>query len=169
MATSGINLSEYDPNKLPSVEGLRFAILISEWNEEITSALATGAIETLQNNGVSEENLMVSHVPGTFELPSAANILLSKSQFDAVICIGSVIRGETEHFTFVCEAAAQGIKDVSIKHDVPCIFCVLTDDNIQQSRDRSGGKHGNKGVEAAVAAIKMAAFSKGLENNSSVL
>ena len=155
MATAGTNLSSYDATKLPDVSQYRFGILISEWNHQITNALGEGAISTLQENGISNEHIIVEHVPGAYELPTAANFMMASNKVDAVICIGSVIRGETEHFTFVCEAAAHGIKDVAIKFNAPVIFCVLTDDNMQQSIDRAGGKHGNKGVEAAVAAIKM--------------
>ncbi|MCB0480370.1 MAG: 6,7-dimethyl-8-ribityllumazine synthase [Flavobacteriales bacterium] len=155
MATAGINLSDYDASKLPNVISKKIGVLVSEWNPEITNALAKGAIDTLLQNNIPASHIAIEHVPGAFELPSAANMMLASNLVDAVICIGSVIRGETEHFTFVCEAAAQGIKDVSVKFNSPVIFCVLTDDHLQQSIDRSGGKHGNKGVEAAVAAIKM--------------
>ncbi len=158
MATIHNNLSEYDHNLVPDGEHLNIALVVAEWNEEITSALAQGAFDTLLKHNVKKGNIDIKHVPGTYELPLGAQLCLEQKKYDAVICVGSVIRGETEHFTFVCEAAAQGIKDVSIKTRKPVIFCVLTDNNIEQSRDRSGGKHGNKGVEAAITALKMARF-----------
>jgi 6,7-dimethyl-8-ribityllumazine synthase len=156
MATSGKNLSQYDRSLLPDVSGLRFGLVVSEWNAEITEALYSGAAAVLMDCGVSEANLIRWNVPGSFELPHGCRRLIHQEKPDAVIAIGSVIRGETAHFDFVCQATALGIKDLNLQQDVPVIFCVLTDDNLQQSIDRSGGRHGNKGAEAAVAAIKMA-------------
>lgn len=155
MATAGTNLSDYDATQLPDVSHKKIGIVVSEWNDSITNGLAQGALDTLLENGFSPSNIVLEHVPGAYELPLGAQFLLTSKKVDAVVCIGSVIRGETEHFTFVCEAAAQGVKDVGLKYNAPVIFCVLTDNNKQQAIDRSGGKHGNKGVEAAVAAIKM--------------
>ncbi len=156
MATAGKNLSDFDKANTPSAKPFRFAIVVSAWNEEITTPLRQGAREALAELGALPENIEIHHVPGSFELPVASLWLAESGKVDAIVAIGSVIQGETRHFEFVCQAVAQGIKDVGIKTGVPAIFCVLTDDNIQQSRDRSGGKHGNKGVEAAVAAVKMA-------------
>ncbi len=155
MATT--NLSAYDKNTIPNAKSLRFGIVVSEWNSDITENLLKGAIRTLEENGVADQNILVQWVPGSFELIFGCSQMLKTEELDAIIAIGNVIRGETEHFTFVCEGVTQGIKDLNLIYDVPTIFCVLTDNNKQQSIDRSGGKHGNKGVECAVAAIKMAA------------
>lgn len=160
MATALSNLSEYDASKVPSCEGAKVAVIISEWNEEITSNLAKGAIETLINHQVDEEDIIVKHVPGTFELPLGAQMILEKeNDLDAVICVGCVIQGQTKHFDFVCQGATQGIMDVGLNYNLPVVFCVLTDNTIEQSRARSGGEHGNKGVEAAVTALKMIHFN----------
>ncbi|MBM6500730.1 6,7-dimethyl-8-ribityllumazine synthase [Flavobacterium macrobrachii] len=157
MATENKNLSEYDKNQLPNAKDFRFGIVVSEWNDKITNGLFKGAESALLDCGVSPENIIRWNVPGSFELIYGAKLMLEKvEKLDAVITIGSVIKGETMHFEFVCEGVTQGIKDLNIQSDVPVIFCVLTDNNEQQSIDRSGGKHGNKGVEAAIAAIKMA-------------
>jgi len=160
MATIHKNLSTYDKNTIPNAKSFRFGIVVSEWNSNITEGLKKGAIETLLENGVAEENIVTWDVPGTFELPFGSKHMLQTQDVDAVIAIGSVIQGETKHFDFVCSGTAQGIMDLNIHGDVPVIFCVLTDNNMQQAIDRSGGIHGNKGTEAAVAAIKMATLSK---------
>ena len=157
MATENKNLSEYDKNQLPNAKDFRFGIVVSEWNDKITNGLFDGAESALLDCGVSPENIIRWNVPGSFELIYGAKLMLEKvEKLDAVITIGSVVKGETMHFEFVCEGVTQGIKDLNIQSDVPVIFCVLTDNNEQQSIDRSGGKHGNKGTEAAIAAIKMA-------------
>jgi len=156
MATIHKNLSTYDKNTIPNAKGFRFGIVVSEWNSNITEGLKKGALDTLLENGVTEDNIVVWDVPGTFELPFGSKHMLQTQDVDAVIAIGSVIQGETKHFDFVCSGTAQGIMDLNIHGDVPVIFCVLTDNNMQQAIDRSGGIHGNKGTEAAVAAIKMA-------------
>jgi len=160
MATIHKNLSTYDKNTIPNAKNFRFGIVVSEWNSNITEGLKKGAIDTLLENGVVEDNIVTWDVPGTFELPFGSKHMLQTQDVDAVIAIGSVIQGETKHFDFVCSGTAQGIMDLNIHGDVPVIFCVLTDNNMQQAIDRSGGIHGNKGTEAAVAAIKMAALSK---------
>lgn len=162
MATIHKNLSNYDKDTIPNAKHLRFGIVVSEWNEDITRGLKVGAYETLIENHVALENILVWHVPGSFELIFGAKRMIETQNVDAVIAIGSVIQGETKHFDFVCEAVAQGIKDLNVQTDTPVIFCVLTDNNLQQAIDRSGGKHGNKGTEAAVAAIKMAALNEKL-------
>ena len=157
MATENKNLSEYDKNQLPNAKDFRFGIVVSEWNDKITNGLFNGAESALRDCGVLPENIIRWNVPGSFELIYGAKLMLEKvEKLDALITIGSVIKGETMHFEFVCEGVTQGIKDLNIQSDVPVIFCVLTDNNEQQSIDRSGGKHGNKGIEAAIAAIKMA-------------
>lgn len=156
MATVGNNLSEYDFNTVPNGSAMTLGIVVSEWNEKITTGLLKGAYETLLKHGVQKENIVIESVPGAFELPLGAQLMLeSKTNFDAVVCLGCVIQGETKHFDFVCEGVTQGIKDVSLKFNKAVIFGVLTDNNEQQSIDRSGGKHGNKGDEAAVTALKM--------------
>jgi len=162
MATSEKNLSEFSKEEIPSARPYRFGIVASEWNEEITSALSDGAFKTLIELGAIEQNIVLKTVPGTFELAVGSKLMIESESLDAVIAIGSVIQGETRHFEFVCQAAAQGIKDVGLQTRVPVIFCVLTDDTKQQAIDRSGGKHGNKGVEAAAAAVKMAHFKQSM-------
>ena len=156
MATSTKNLSVYDKATIPNAKGLRFGIVVSEWNHDITEGLYTGAEEALLDCGVQKQDVIRWNVPGSFELTFGSKKMIKSKKVDAVIAIGSVIQGETKHFDFVCEATAQGIKDLNVLYDVPVIFCVLTDNTMQQAIDRSGGKHGNKGTEAAIAAIKMA-------------
>ena len=156
MATT--NLSIYDKETIPNAKNFRFGIVVSEWNPEITDNLFLGAKEALLDNGALPENIIKWDVPGSFELIYGCKKMIETQKLDAVIAIGNVIQGETKHFDFVCEGVTQGIKDLNINYDVPTIFCVLTDNTKQQSLDRSGGKHGNKGVECAIAAIKMAAL-----------
>lgn len=155
MATENKNLSAYSSINIPSGADLKIGIVVSEWNENITGNLLKGAIQALTENGVKEENIKVEKVPGTYELPLASQFMLEYTDVDGVVAIGSVIQGETKHFDFVCQATAQGIKDVGLKSNKPVIFCVLTDNNMQQAIDRSGGKHGNKGIECGVACLKM--------------
>ncbi|KOS07991.1 6,7-dimethyl-8-ribityllumazine synthase [Flavobacterium akiainvivens] len=156
MATENKNLSAYDKNTIPNAKDFRFGIVVSEWNENITTGLYNGAVEALIDNEVPQENIVTWNVPGSFELIYGAKKMIETQNVDTVIVIGSVIQGETKHFDFVCEAVSQGIKDLNVQTDVPVIFCVLTDNNMQQAIDRSGGKHGNKGTEAAIVAIRMA-------------
>lgn len=157
MATQLKNLSDFSHTTIPDASKYKFGIIVAEWNAEITGSLYNGALKTLFDNGAREINITSIAVPGTFELSSAAEIMLQKhNNLDAIICLGCVIQGETRHFDFICDAVANGITNVSIKHGVPVIFGVLTTDNQQQAIDRSGGKHGNKGDEAAITAIKMA-------------
>ncbi len=158
MATTHKNLSDYATNNLPDVSGKTFALLVSEWNEPITHALADGARATLRKHGVADDHVLVRTVPGSFELPLAAQKVASQESVHAVICVGCVIQGETPHFDYVCQAVALGIKDVGLKFDKPVIFGVLTTSTLEQAQDRAGGKHGNKGDEAAITAIKMLAF-----------
>jgi len=160
MATENKNLSLYDKSLLPDASALRFGLVVSEWNSEITENLFRGAQDALLDCGVVPENITRWNVPGSFELPFGCKKMINSHTMDAVIAIGSVIRGETRHFDFVCEAVAHGVKDLNISTDTPVIFCVLTDDTLQQAKARSGGKHGNKGTEAAIAAIKMAVLGK---------
>ncbi|MBT8270778.1 MAG: 6,7-dimethyl-8-ribityllumazine synthase [Flavobacteriaceae bacterium] len=160
MATANTNLSEFDRSALPDAGDFKIGMVVSEWNSEITTALHKGAYDTLISCGVPSQNLKTLNVPGSFELIYGCKSL-QRNGMDAIIAIGSVIQGETKHFDFVCQGVTQGIKDLNVQSDIPVIFCVLTDDTYQQALDRSGGKHGNKGVEAAVAAIKMAAIKRG--------
>ena len=154
MATT--DLSAYDKDTIPNAKEFRFGIVVSEWNSDITEPLYKGAFDTLIEHGAIVENIISIHVPGSFELVYGCKKLIKTKKLDAVIAIGNVIQGETKHFDFVCEAVSQGIKDINFHYDTPTIFCVLTDNTKQQSIDRSGGIHGNKGIESAIAAIKMA-------------
>ncbi len=158
MATT--NLSTYDKATIPNAKDFRFGIVVSEWNPDITQNLHKGAIKALLDCGAQQENIISWEVPGSFELVYGCKKMLESQKVDAIIAIGNVIQGETKHFDFVCEGVTQGIVDLNIKYDTPVIFCVLTDNTKQQSIDRSGGKHGNKGIECAVAAIKMAALGQ---------
>ena len=141
---------------------MRFAIVVSEWNTEITEALYTGAKETCLKFGAAEADIVRRNVPGSFELTLGAQLMAERNEFDAVICIGVVIQGETKHFDFICDAVAKGITDLNVKYNLPVIFGVLTPNTMQQALDRAGGVHGNKGDEAAITAIKMAALKKEL-------
>ena len=158
MATDLKNLSVYDPAVVPDAKSFRFGIVVSEWNETITNALLEGALSSLETHGALRQDITVVYVPGSFELPMGAQLLIRNTRFDAVICLGCVIQGETRHFDFICDAVANGIMDVGLKSGIPVIFGVLTTNTLQQAIDRAGGKHGNKGTEAAVTAIKMAAL-----------
>ena len=158
MASVNKNLSEFQTNELPEIQHKKFAILVSEWNEEVTNALYVGAFETLMKHGAQEKNIIRLKVPGSFELTLGAQKMAQKPEIDAVICLGCVIQGETRHFDFICQAVAHGITEVSIKFNKPVIFGVLTPNTQAQAMDRAGGKHGNKGDEAAITAIKMLAF-----------
>lgn len=161
MASSLKNLSDHDPALIPDGRDMRFGIVVSEWNEEITAALLEGAISTLKSNGVADENIHITTVPGSFELPYGARINAERHNPDAVICLGCVIQGGTPHFTYVCQGVTSGIMELNLDYDIPFIFGVLTTDDQQQALDRAGGKHGNKGDEAAVTALKMAALRGG--------
>jgi 6,7-dimethyl-8-ribityllumazine synthase len=155
MSSADKNLSSVEGSGVPDAAPFRFGIVYSEWNHEITHALKAGAEKTLIAYGAKPENILVREVPGSFELTLGAQYMAEFSQVDAVICLGCVIQGETRHFDFICDAVAKGITDLNIKYNKPFIFGVLTPDNQQQALDRAGGKHGNKGDEAAVTAIKM--------------
>ena len=160
MATINKNLSVYDKATIPNAKDFRFGIVVSEWNPEITEGLYSGAEEALLDCGAEKDKITRWNVPGSFELIYGSKKMIADNNFDAIIAIGSVIQGETKHFDFVCSATAQGIKDLNVQTDTPVIFCVLTDNTMQQAIDRSGGIHGNKGAEAAIAAIKMAALGR---------
>jgi 6,7-dimethyl-8-ribityllumazine synthase len=160
MATSLKNLSEYNPGEIPDAGNLKMGIVVAEWNREITFSLLEGAINTLQKNGVQDADITVEMVPGSFELTAGAKYMCDSGKFDAVIALGCVIQGETRHFDFICQGVTQGITDLNIVYETPVIFGVLTTDTLQQAKDRAGGKHGNKGDEAAITAIKMAVLRK---------
>lgn len=163
MASALKNLSDYNAETVPSAEGMRFAIVVSEWNADITEALYNGAKETLLKFGAAEADVVRRTVPGSFELTLGAQLMAERKEFDAVICIGVVIQGETKHFDFICDAVGHGITNLNIKYNLPVIFGVLTPNTMQQALDRAGGKHGNKGDEAAITAIKMVSLKKELE------
>lgn len=161
MATT--DLSAYDMNSVPSAEGMKFGIVVSEWNYEITGSMAQSAIDTLKKHGAKDENITVKHVPGSFELTLGGQFFGQYTDVDAVICLGCVIQGETRHFDFVCQGVTQGMTELNLGYGIPFIFGLLTTENQQQAIDRSGGKHGNKGDECAVTAIKMVALQKEMD------
>jgi 6,7-dimethyl-8-ribityllumazine synthase len=163
MATAQKNLSTYDSSKIPDAGAMKFGIVVSEWNHEITFAMCESAINTLIDHGAAKKNIIVKHVPGSFELTLGAKLLAENDDFDAIICIGCIIQGETRHFDFICQSVTQGITQLNLTYSFPFIFGILTTDNIEQARDRSGGKYGNKGDEAAITAIKMAGLKRELE------
>ena len=162
MSKKKINLSEHDASKIPSARGMKIGIVVSEWNPEITESLFDAAHQTLLLHGCKQKNIIRINVPGSFELPSGAQLLTESIQPDAVICLGCVIQGETRHFDFICDAVANGLIQLSLQYKQPFIFGVLTPNNMDQARARAGGDHGNKGVEAALTAIKMAALKKNI-------
>lgn len=137
------------------MSGKKFGIVVSEWNTEVTEALYSGAISTLVGLGVRRENIERINVPGSFELSLGAQWMAKRPEIDAVICLGCVIQGETRHFDFICQSCANGITEVGLKYDKPVIFGVLTPNTQKQALERAGGKHGNKGDEAAATAVKM--------------
>ena len=157
------NLIPFDPATVPNAAKMRIGIVVSEWNQEVTAALFTGAYDTLISFGCKKENIIRKNVPGSFELPAGAMFFAEYEDIDAVICLGCVVQGETRHFEFICNAISKGLVDLSIKFGMPFIFGVLTTDTLQQAKERSGGKIGNKGIEAAVTAIKMIALQREFE------
>ena len=159
MATQHNSLSHFIKDEVPNAKGLSIAIVASEWNSIITDNLYNGAKETLIECGINKDDISTYYVPGSYELIFGAKIAARKDP-DAIICLGSIIQGETKHFDFVCNAVSIGIKDLNIKLNIPVIFGVLTDNNIEQAKSRSGGKYGNKGVESAITAIKMAVLNR---------
>lgn len=155
MSSADKNLSTYSELNLGEIAQKRFGVVVSEWNNSITDSLYAGALETLLAQGATKENITTHYVPGSFELTLGAQRLAQQEDIDAVICLGCVIQGETRHFDFICNAVAHGLTEVGLKFNKPVIFGVLTPDSYQQALDRAGGKHGNKGDEAAITAIKM--------------
>ncbi len=159
MATELKNLSEYDTTGFPNISTKRFGIVTAAYNPEITGALQKGAVNTLLKHGARQDYIISKVVPGSFELTLAAQWLAEQEDIDAVICIGCVIKGETPHSDYICHAVAQGLTQVGLKYNKPVIFGVLTPLTLEQAQDRAGGKHGNKGDEAAVSAIQMLGFN----------
>jgi 6,7-dimethyl-8-ribityllumazine synthase len=157
------NLSVYNPDSVPDASEMRFGVVVSDWNKEVTWSLLDGAVKTLKKHGATEKNIIVKHVPGSFELTLGAQFLAEYDDLDAVICLGCVIQGETPHFTYICQGVTQGITQLNLEYNLPFIFGVLTTNNQQQAADRAGGILGNKGDEAAVTAIKMAALQRDIE------
>lgn len=158
MSSAKQNLSSQKVSKKEDYSSYKIAIIVADWNSEITNALSSGAISRLIDEGVKSENIVVKSVPGAFELTLASQLMAQKSDIDAVIAIGCVIKGDTPHFEYICQGVTMGITEVNLKFNKPVIFGVLTTNNEQQALDRSGGKHGNKGDEAAVTALKMLSF-----------
>ena len=163
MATKNKNLSAYDPKQIPSAKKMIFGIVVADWNAEVTHSLLDGACKTLIEHGAKEDNILVKHVPGTFELTLGAQFMAEYADLDAVICLGCVIQGETRHFDFICQGVTTGATKLNLDYNLPVIFGILTTDNEQQALDRAGGRLGNKGDEAAVTAIKMVALQKEME------
>ena len=160
MATAFHNLSEYDFNSVPDASKMRFGIVVSEWNSNITGALLEGAVTTLKKHGAKEENILVQTVPGSFELTFGASQMIKSGKVDAVIAIGCVVRGDTPHFDYVCAGTTQGIAHLNATTDIPVIYGLITTNTMEQAEDRAGGKLGNKGDEGAITAIKMVHFKQ---------
>ncbi len=160
------NLSEYKLEQLEIINDVSIGIVVADWNSEITAKLLQGTIDTLKSYGIHDEQIQVETVPGSYELPLGAQMMVEYAEVDAVICLGAIIQGETRHFEFISQAVSQGINRVALDYTTPVIFGVLTPDNMEQAKDRSGGKHGNKGVEAAVSALKMLSLEYKLLNES---
>lgn len=160
---STLNSPDYKLAEVPDASAFKFGVVVSEWNNSITNALKKGCLDTLKTKGVEEENIHVIEVPGSFELPAGANMLVRSRKVDAVICLGCVIKGETRHDEYINNAVSLGLMQLSVGHNRPFIFGVLTTEDEAQARERSGGKHGNKGIEAAITAIKMLVLQKELK------
>ncbi|TXB66579.1 6,7-dimethyl-8-ribityllumazine synthase [Phaeodactylibacter luteus] len=165
MASALKNLSDYDERSLKDAAGFSFGIVVADWNAHITHALYEGCFDTLAKHGVPDSQIHTLQVPGAFELTAGAKMLAEKHKLDAVICLGCVIKGETTHNEYINYAVANGLTNLSMVYGKPFIFGVLTPNNEEQALDRAGGKHGNKGVEAAVTAIRMAALREGLKGD----
>jgi 6,7-dimethyl-8-ribityllumazine synthase len=163
MASFLKNLSSYNVNEIPDASAYRFGIIVAEWNHDITGKLLEGAIKTLIFNKVKEENIFTHTVPGTFELTLGAQLIAENINVDAIIALGCVIQGETPHFNYICQGVAQGLTELNIKYNIPVIFGVLTTNSLKQAQERAGGKHGNKGDEAAITAIKMIHLQQNIE------
>lgn len=167
MATNLQNLSTVK-GEIPSAKTMKFGVVAAEWNSDVTDALLNGCVATLQKYGATEKHIIVKRVPGTFELTIGAQFMAEYTEVDAIIVLGCVIQGETRHFDFICQGVTQGITQININYNIPVIFGVLTTDNQEQALDRAGGKHGNKGDEAALTAIKMVALQNEMENHEKI-
>ncbi len=167
MASSLKNLSVYKEEQIPSLESYAFGFVVADWNEDITLTLYQGALDTLLKHGAKEENIHIIQVPGAFELPQGARFLISNHKLDAVICLGCVIKGETSHNEYINHAVAHGLTNLGLSTGIPCTFGLLTPNDHQQAVDRAGGKYGNKGVEAAITAIRMAELKKNTKSTNS--
>jgi len=154
--------NDSDELHIPDGTGSRIGLVVAEWNRDITQKLESGALELLHKSGMKPENLFHLMVPGSFELVAGAQIILENRGVDAVICLGCVIRGETAHFDYICQAVSNGIMNLSLKYNKPVVFGVLTTENLIQAEDRSGGKYGNKGEESALTALKMIEVKKSI-------
>jgi 6,7-dimethyl-8-ribityllumazine synthase len=161
MSTS--DLSDYDPATVPEAGKLRFGVVVADWNQIVTKSLLEAAINTLKKHGATDNNIVIRHVPGSFELTLGAQFLAEYDDLDAVICLGCIIQGETPHFSYICQGVTQGITQLNLEYNIPFIFGVLTTLNLEQALERAGGRHGNKGDEAAITAIKMAALQREME------
>ena len=160
---STTNLSAYDPETVPDARKMRFGIVVADWNHEVTNALLDGATTTLKMHGATAKNIVVRHVPGSFELTLGAQFLAEYDDLDAIICLGCIIQGETPHFNYLCQGVTQGITQLNLEYNIPFIFGVLTTLDLDQALERAGGRLGNKGAEAAITAIKMAALQREME------
>jgi 6,7-dimethyl-8-ribityllumazine synthase len=163
MATAQKNLSIHDTGDIPDARHLKFGIVVSDWNHDITFVMCDAAINTILTQGGRKKNIVVRHVPGSFELTLGAQWLAESDDYDAIICLGCIIQGETRHFDFICQSVTQGITQLNLDYNIPFVFGVLTVNTPEQAKDRAGGKYGNKGDEAAITAIKMAALKKELD------
>lgn len=169
MSSKSKNLSTYDLTKIPDCSDLKIGIVVSDWNDDITHSLYDGCLETLSKHGVLSKNILTIQVPGAFELPVGAKMLAGKEVLDAIICLGCVIKGETDHDIYINRAVAQGIMNMSIMSGKPIVFGLLTPNTKQQALDRAGGKYGNKGVEAAQTALRMSHLKSELKSTKSTI
>ena len=160
MATAYHHLSDYDASTVPSANGMRFGVVVADWNDRFTYSMADAAIATLKEHGATDENIIVKHVPGSFELVFGATWLVNEAKVDAVIAIGCVIRGDTPHFDYICQGTTQGLAELNLRGTVPVIYGLLTCNNMEQAEARTGGILGNKGTECAVTAIKMIDYKR---------
>lgn len=164
MATGLKGLSGFNNSNIPNAAGMKIALVVADWNSEITYAMRDGALSTLAGHGVQEDHIHIAYVPGSFELTLGAKWLADTGKFDAIICIGCVIQGETRHFDYICDSVTQGITRLNMDYSIPVIFGVLTTNTKEQAEERSGGKHGNKGDEAAITAIRMVDLNREISN-----
>jgi 6,7-dimethyl-8-ribityllumazine synthase len=165
MGSKKKNLSEHGGIHLSGAAKIRISIVVSEWNRTITGSMEAAAVKTLTEHGINPKNISIRLVPGSFELPLGAQYAIEYLKPDAVLCIGCIIQGETRHFEFISQAVSQGIMQLNLDYSLPVIFGVLTTDTVEQAEERSGGRHGNKGVEAAAAALSMIALRQNTDNS----